>query len=69
MTDTSPRVLAFTGSLRLRSFNRLALRYAIEGAREAGGDAGRLKDAKQVADLAALGRSLVLAARAGVGRL
>ena len=32
----APRVLAVAGSLRAGSFNRLALRYAIAGAREAG---------------------------------
>jgi chromate reductase, NAD(P)H dehydrogenase (quinone) len=31
-----PRLLAFAGSLRSGSFNRLALRYAVAGAREAG---------------------------------
>ena len=31
-----PRILAFAGSLRAASFNRLALRHAIAGARDAG---------------------------------
>jgi chromate reductase, NAD(P)H dehydrogenase (quinone) len=34
--DLHPRLLAFAGSLRSGSFNRLALRYAVAGAREAG---------------------------------
>jgi len=33
-----PRVLAFAGSLRGGSYNRLALRYAIAGARDAGAE-------------------------------
>ena len=33
-----PRVLAFAGSLRAGSYNRLALRYAIAGARDAGAE-------------------------------
>jgi chromate reductase, NAD(P)H dehydrogenase (quinone) len=33
---SDPRLLAFAGSLRSGSFNRLALRYAVAGAREAG---------------------------------
>ena len=35
-TQQAPRLLAIAGSLRAGSFNRLALRYAIEGARDAG---------------------------------
>jgi NAD(P)H-dependent FMN reductase len=34
--ETHPRLLALAGSLRAGSFNRLALRYAVAGAREAG---------------------------------
>src|SRR2546422_5189774 len=37
MTEGQPRILAFAGSLREGSFNRKVLRYAILGAREAGG--------------------------------
>lgn len=36
MTATEPRVVAFAGSLRQGSFNRRLLRYAVQGAREAG---------------------------------
>src|SRR2546427_8864340 len=38
MIERQPRILAFAGSLRKGSFNRMLLRYAILGAREAGGD-------------------------------
>jgi NAD(P)H-dependent FMN reductase len=41
----------------------------ISSAATAFDDAGQLKDARQASDLAALGRTLALAARAGVGRL
>jgi NADPH-dependent FMN reductase len=34
--DAGPHVLAFAGSLRAGSYNRLALRYAMAGARDAG---------------------------------
>src|SRR5438552_898741 len=37
VTEGQPRILAFAGSLREGSFNRKVLRYAILGAREAGG--------------------------------
>src|SRR5437667_9576120 len=37
MTEGQPRILAFAGSLREGSFNRKVLRYAMLGAREAGG--------------------------------
>src|SRR3954466_15588364 len=35
---TTPKVLAFAGSLRAGSFNRLALRPAVEGARKEGAE-------------------------------
>ncbi|HEY3066214.1 MAG TPA: NAD(P)H-dependent oxidoreductase [Methylomirabilota bacterium] len=38
----SPRIVAFAGSLRQASFNRLLLRYAVAGAREAGGEVEEL---------------------------
>src|SRR2546422_1252073 len=42
MIERQPRILAFAGSLRKGSFNRMLLRYAILGAREAGGDVEEL---------------------------
>ena len=42
MTERKLRLLAFAGSLRKGSFNRILLRYAILGAREAGGDVEEL---------------------------
>jgi NAD(P)H-dependent FMN reductase len=41
----------------------------IASAREAFDDAGNLKDSRQAAELAALGRSLVAAVRTGIGRV
>src|SRR2546427_12300213 len=42
MIERQPRILAFAGSLRKGSFNRMLLRYAILGAREAAGDVEEL---------------------------
>lgn len=36
--NNSPKILAFAGSLRRDSFNKKLLKYAIEGARESGGE-------------------------------
>src|SRR5438034_1050661 len=80
MTEGQPRILAFAGSLREGSFNRKVLRYAILGAREAGGHVeelgpehltlplynGELENPRQVQALTALGRALVQAARSGL---
>jgi chromate reductase, NAD(P)H dehydrogenase (quinone) len=38
VTERPPLILAFAGSLRRGSFNRLALRYAVQGARETGAE-------------------------------
>jgi len=40
---TAPRLLAFDGSLRRDSWNRMLLRYGIEGARAAGAEVSQLQ--------------------------
>ena len=54
-----PKILVFAGSAHAGALNKKLARMAVRAVRDAGGEGGALKDARQQATLAGIARRLV----------